>query len=151
MAATANRLARFARSMQDIPAANVALLNQLRQTGYKLGLVSNADAGEIHGWATSPIRMFFDSTVFSCNVGMMKPEPQIFHYCLGELQLQPQDCLFVGDGGADELKAARQLGFTTVMVAGIIRELWPDTIEPRAKDADFIIEEPAELWMDRKQ
>ncbi len=66
-------------------------------------------------------------------------------HCLRELGLTPQKCLFVGDGGSNELFAARSLGFTTVMVAGVIRELWADRIEIRAKDADFLIEEVVEL------
>jgi hypothetical protein len=39
----------------------------------------------------------------------------------------------------------RALGFTTVMVAGAMRELWPGQVETRAKDADYIIEDPIEM------
>jgi putative hydrolase of the HAD superfamily len=50
----------------------------------------------------------------------MKPDPRIFKEALRRLEVTPQDCVFVGDGGADELRAARELGFTTVMVTGYL-------------------------------
>jgi putative hydrolase of the HAD superfamily len=144
--AVANRMDRFAKALVNIPPPNLAMLARLGRKGIKLGLVSNADAGEIHAWSRSPLREHFQSVVISCEVGLVKPDPQIFLRCLDELGLPATECVYVGDGGADELRAARTLGFTTVMVAGVIRELWPDKIPQRAKDADFVIEEPAELW-----
>ena len=143
--AVSNRSNRFSRALTKIPPENILLLQSLRQHSIKLGLVSNADCGEIASWDSSPLAPFFDSTVFSCYVGYVKPEPEIFLRSLLELALRPQDCLFVGDGGSQELVAARSLGFTTVMVTGIMRELWPDKIESRGNDADFVVEFPIDL------
>jgi FMN phosphatase YigB (HAD superfamily) len=78
-------------------------------------------------------------------VGLAKPEPEIFEYCLNELRLKPADCIYVADGSFNELTAARSLGFTTVMVAGVIREIWPEKILGRAKEAHYMIEELVEL------
>jgi putative hydrolase of the HAD superfamily len=143
--AVQNRINRFGNALTNIPPHNVRLLSALRERGFKLGLVSNADAMETQGWEQSPLAGFFHSTVFSCEVGWVKPEPEIFLHSLRELGLQAHDCLFVGDGGSNELAAARALGFRTVMVAGVIRELWADKIASRARDADFLIEDPIEL------
>jgi putative hydrolase of the HAD superfamily len=143
--AVRNRQVRFAGALKAIPGGNVVLLAKLRARGTGLGLVSNADAMEIAAWKDSPLASFFDSTIFSCEVGWVKPEPEIFLCCLEALKLKPDQCLFVGDGGSDELRAARDLGFVTVMVAGVIRELWPDRIAARSKDADFVVEDPSGL------
>ena len=140
-----NRSQRFAKILKNIPADNLALLKALRNHALKLGLVSNADCGEIASWESSPLAPLFDSTVFSCRVGHVKPEPAIFLHCLDELQIHAEDSLFVGDGGALELKTARHLGFTTIMVTAIIQDLWPDKIEERARDADFVVEFPADI------
>jgi len=152
--AVSNRSNRFSKALSDIPKENILLLQSLRRHSVNLGLVSNADCGEVASWASSPLAILFDSTVFSCHVGCVKPEPEIFFHSLSELALRPQDCLFVGDGGSGELFAARSLGFHTVMVTGIIRELWPDIIQDRAMDADFVIEFPSELlpmkWIDEE-
>ncbi len=147
--AASNRARRFSDALRKIPADNLALLQALRRQSTKLGLVSNADCGEVASWASSPLAPLFDSTVFSCHVGHVKPEPEIFHYCLTELGLPASACLFVGDGGSQELKAARALGFTTIMVTGVIQELWPDKIESRARDADFVVEFPKDILPDK--
>jgi len=143
--AVENRARRFASALQNIPPENLALLRTLRNRSIKLGLVSNADCGEVESWSSSPLAPLFDSTVFSCHVGYVKPEPEIFLCCLSELGLHPEECLFVGDGGSQELMAARSLGFGTVMVQGIMRELWPQKLEERARAADFVVEFSSEL------
>lgn len=143
--ATENRLARFAQAVRQIPEQNLKALEALKARGKKLGLVSNADAMEIAAWNDSPLKDLFDSVVISCEVGHVKPEPEIFQRCLADLNLKAKDCLFVGDGGSNELAATAKLGFGTVLVTGVIRELWPDLIAPRMKDAHFMVEEPMEL------
>ena len=144
-AALPSRLERFAEALANIPPSNLELLAALRRQNRRLGLISNADVIDIHNWKNSPLAGCFDSTIFSCEVGLVKPEPEIFWHCLNEIGLKPTDCLYVGDGGSKELPAARSLGFTTVMVAGIVRERWPEQVASLAQDADFIIEDPIEL------
>src|SRR5262249_21120614 len=129
------RLERFRHSLQRIPAANVAALKQLRGAGLKLGLITNADAIEMMSWAQCPLAGLFDSEMISCYVGLAKPDPAIFRKCLEELGLAAADCLFVGDGGSNELVAARELGMKTVFISGIIEELWPERIPERRKIA----------------
>ena len=57
----------------------------------------------------------------------------------------PDECLFVGDGGSNELEGAHACGITTVMITGIVKKLWPDTIERKKIHADFVIENLSEL------
>ena len=78
-----------------------------------------------------------------------KPERQIYELSLHDLQVQPQDSVFIGDGGSGELEGAQAVGLTTVMMTGIIKDLWPDRIEPRKPYADFVIESLTELIQDR--
>lgn len=54
------------------------------------------------------------------------------------------EAVFVGDGGSNELQEARDAGMTAIMVVGLIRELWPDEIPSRRKQADFVIERLSE-------
>ena len=143
--ATDRRIERFATVLRHIPQENVEALRSLRRAGKKLALVSNADAMEVAGWNESPIVDMFDATLLSCEVGWAKPDPEIFDMCLERLGLPARECIFVGDGGSGELKAARACGMTTVMVAGVIREIWPDQIETRRQDADYAVESVAEL------
>ncbi|CAL1534333.1 unnamed protein product [Lymnaea stagnalis] len=60
-------------------------------------------------------RSLFDVVVESCRVGYQKPQPQIYQRCLQELQLQPEETVFLDDLGHN-LKAAQALGIGTIKV-----------------------------------
>jgi putative hydrolase of the HAD superfamily len=105
-----------------------------------LGLISNADVMEVATWSESPLAGLFDAEVFSCVAGCVKPEPEIFHQCLRQLRLTPGECLYVGDGGSDELTGAKNIGMPTVFVSGVIAEFWPDRIPQRLAICDYHIE-----------
>ena len=143
--ATRNRQRRFHKALTQIPDATGDALATLKAKGKKLGLVSNADAMEIAAWEESPVAGLFDCVAFSCDVGYAKPEPEIYQICLDKLGVGPNEAVFVGDGGSDELMGAKAIGLTTVMMAGVIREMWPERIEPRLPYADFVIDTLDEL------
>lgn len=88
---------------------------------------------------------YFDSVIFSCNAGYAKPDRKIYEISLEELNETPENSVFIGDGGSDELKGAKSLGITTVMIAGVIREILPESIAERKQHADFVIEYINEL------
>jgi putative hydrolase of the HAD superfamily len=108
--------------------------------GFRLGLVSNANPSELTSWRDCALCGLFDVEILSCEVGAVKPEPAIFQACLDRIGLRAEDCFYVGDGGSDELIAAKALGFATVFISGIIVELWPDRISERLAFADHHIE-----------
>jgi putative hydrolase of the HAD superfamily len=144
-AAAEIRVRRFQHALQRIPAANVEMLKRLRAAGLRLGLVSNADAMEVATWKDCPLAGLFDSEVFSCEVGLVKPEPAIYRKCLDELALRASECMFVGDGGSNELIGAKEVGLTTVFVSGVIAELWPERIPPRIEMSDHHIDWASQL------
>ena len=143
--ATRIRTLRFREALQRIPAGNLATLRALREHGFKLGLLSNADAMEVAAWAHSPLAGRFDVEIFSCEVGCVKPEPEIFHACLDRLRLRASECMFVGDGGSDELQGAKAVGLRTVFVSGVIEALFPERVPHRAAISDHHIRELPEL------
>jgi putative hydrolase of the HAD superfamily len=144
-AATENRIARFAAALHEIPDETWAVLKCLKRRGKRIGLISNADVMEVAAWDQSSIAPLFDSTVFSCVVGYVKPEREIYELSLRELNVLPAESVFVGDGGSNELEGAKNVGMTTIMITGIIKELWPDRIADRLRHADFSIERLSEL------
>jgi putative hydrolase of the HAD superfamily len=132
----AHRTERFRDCFRNIPDANVAVLQKLRSTGVKLALLSNADVMDMEAYRGSRLEGCFDIEVFSCDVGCVKPEPEIYRLCLERLGLAAADCIFVGDGGSNELDGAKAVGLRTVFVSGGIEDLWPERIEPRRAIAD---------------
>jgi putative hydrolase of the HAD superfamily len=137
--ATHRRIDRFRHALRDIPVENVQTLQTLRAAGVRLALVSNADVIEIAGWSESPLAELFDTQLFSCFVGCAKPDLEIYQRCLRELDLTAAECLFVGDGGSNELVGAREAGLTTVLMSGVVAELWPEKIPSRLPSADYHI------------
>jgi len=140
-----NRVKRFGAAVRDIPKENIEVLQQLKQNGKKLGLVSNADVMEVAEWDESPIADLFDVTLLSCRVGAAKPDRMIYEMCLQQLEVSPREAVFVGDGGSSELPGARAVGMKAIMVTDVIARLWPDKAEARKADADLVIEHLSEL------
>lgn len=143
--AVQHRSGRFEESLELMPATSVAAIKALKASGKKVALLSNADIMETKGWAKCPGAPFFDVVVFSCEVGYMKPDREIYQICLDKLGETPEDCVFVGDGGSNEFLGAKGLGLSTIMVTGIAKKLWPEKLPAIEKHADYIIESVSEL------
>lgn len=143
--ATDVRIRRFQDSLSRIPAENIETLATLRAAGFRLGLISNADVMEVAPWAECPLAGLFDVTVFSCQVGLVKPEPAIYARCIEALGVSPTGCVFVGDGGSNELLGAKQVGMTTVFMSGVMAQLWPDRVEERRAASDHHVERIPDL------
>jgi putative hydrolase of the HAD superfamily len=95
----------------------VETISRLKSKGYKTGLLSNCSSETIILWDETPFTGIFDITVFSCAVGLMKPDPRIYHLALEKLQVKPGECLYIADGMDGELKAAAAVGMTPVRIS----------------------------------
>lgn len=138
--AAENRIHRFHYALQHIEQPTLDMLQQLKDRGKVLGLISNGDVNEFTGWQTSPLRQYFRYAVFSCDVGYVKPEKEIYELCMKKLQVNQMDCLYIGDGGSDELRGAKACGMTTVLTTRVIKDLWPEKIDKRRSCADYEID-----------
>lgn len=85
-------------------------LQTLRARGFHLGLLSNATATTAFAISPLGLRHDLDLLVFSYEVGLVKPDPAIYHLALKRADSPPARCLFVGDGANGELDAAAKLG-----------------------------------------
>jgi putative hydrolase of the HAD superfamily len=141
------RTERFRQALTRIPQENIETLRAMRAAGLKLGLVSNADVMEATPWTDSPLATLFEAAVFSCEVGAVKPEAEIYRHCLERLALSADECLYVGDGGSNELVGAREVGFSTVFVSGVMAEFWAHLIPERLGVADHHVTTIPEILM----
>ena len=110
------RMARFNDTLLRTETRIVDALARLRLAGVRTALVSNAGFDEIDAWPRSPLAPHFDATVFSCEVGVAKPDRAIYEHALRRIGVAAQDAFFVGDGGSDEHRGARALGLRPVLV-----------------------------------
>lgn len=58
----------------------------------------------------------FDYIFNSADIGLLKPDPKFFKYVLKTLKTKPKKCLFI-DNNARNVKAAKNLGFNTILFA----------------------------------
>jgi putative hydrolase of the HAD superfamily len=97
--------------------ATVPTLLALRERGLPIGLVSDCTA--LMGRSILErldLLPHFNAVALSYEVGQAKPHPAIYRTALDRLGVPPSRCVFVGDGGSDELAGARALGMTTIRI-----------------------------------
>jgi putative hydrolase of the HAD superfamily len=98
-------------------------LSTLRAAGYRIGVVSNWTATLELTLAQVGLAEQFDIVACSAVVGAMKPDPRIFQYALGALDLEPPSALYVGDHYEVDVLGARNAGMEAVL---IVRNETPD-------------------------
>jgi putative hydrolase of the HAD superfamily len=101
----------------------IATLERLHDDGFRLGLITVCSGDVAELWESSAFAGRFDATVFSCEVGVLKPEPLIYEICCERLDVPAADCLFVGDGANYELPGAERVGMTAVQLRAPGEEL----------------------------
>ncbi|OGN99008.1 MAG: hypothetical protein A2Y89_00270 [Chloroflexi bacterium RBG_13_51_18] len=94
----------------------IKTLSRLKLDGLKIGLVSNCSAEPPLIWPHTSFAPFFDVTVFSSVAGIQKPNPKIYLMATEKLGVQPQDCLYTGDGDNHELTGAAGVGMHPILI-----------------------------------
>ncbi len=94
----------------------IEVLGGLKAAGYKTGLISDCTCEIPNVWDSTALAPFFDVTVFSCVAGIKKPDPRIYLIATDQLEVEPQDCLYIGDGSSRELSGALQVGMHPVII-----------------------------------
>ena len=83
-----------------------------REARFKTALLSNSWG--LSGYPRERFSDLFDVVVISGEVGMRKPQPEIFRFTAEKLGVDPSACVFVDDHPG-HLKAALAEGMTTVL------------------------------------
>jgi putative hydrolase of the HAD superfamily len=141
--AVEHRRRRIDHGLIGVEPAFLSALDRLRAAGIATALVSDAGFDDIEAWHQSPLASRLDVTVFSCEVGVRKPDPSIYRCALEQVGVDARHALFVGDGGSDEHRGARAVGMRAVFVTRLLRQWWPEVIENRRAHADFVFEDVA--------
>jgi len=86
-------------------------VRRAREGGAPTGLVSNSWVMDHY---TDELRELFDAVVISGEVGLHKPEPEIFQLAAERVGREPKDCVFVDDL-RENCAGAEALGMTAIL------------------------------------
>ena len=86
------------------------LLKELKNRGLKVGIITNTFNDERNMIRSSILMPYIDEALISYEQGLCKPDPALYEKMTRLLHVEPDECLFVGDGGSRELYAARDCG-----------------------------------------
>ena len=102
----------------------VEFLRELRDADIAVGLLSNEPLELTRRTRTREWISLFEPAMFSCEMGMIKPDPAIFELALERIRavmgedLRPEDVLFTDDTRRN-IEAARELGFAVHHFDGV--------------------------------
>jgi putative hydrolase of the HAD superfamily len=92
------------------------VLRELRRRRMPTALVSMCAPDTPPLWRASPLRGLVDVEVFSCEVGLRKPDGEIYRLTCERLGVAASACLYVGDGAYAELSGAAAVGMRAVLI-----------------------------------
>ena len=91
------------------------LVDEIQARGIRTAILTN-NVKEWGQWRDLLPLHFFESVVDSCQVGMRKPDPDIYVFVCNQLGLAPKDCLFLDDH-PDNIRGALAVGLDALLVS----------------------------------
>lgn len=94
-----------------------AVISEIKANGKGLYLLSNFNRRLRNDLHLAPSLLLFDGLVISGEIGMVKPNENIYRYLLDMYKLDPAECIFVDDR-ADNIEAGEKLGIKGYLFDG---------------------------------
>lgn len=91
-------------------------LTQLRDAGYRMSVITNADGRVREGFDRIGLSDRFEEIFDSQVVGYEKPDPRLFDYALASMQVSAAQSLYVGDLYYVDVWGANRAGMAAVHV-----------------------------------
>jgi len=90
------------------------IIENLKNQGYRLGLLSvHCKEWVEHCNKKFDYHKLFHSTLYSFEIGLLKPEKKVYQEILNKLGKSALECLFIDDS-ENNIKAAKELGINTI-------------------------------------
>lgn len=111
------------------------MLTAIKEMNIKVGLITNCYFEERDAIQNSVLFDYFDAVCMSCELGLSKPDAAIFQRCTQALEVAPDECLYVGDGGSFELESAQALGMHPIQAVWYLKD---GVNQPAKRKAEFV-------------
>lgn len=93
-----------------------AVLRNLKERGYRLGIIASQPLGSEQRLARFGLRDFFDVICASAEEGLDKPDPALYRRALTRAECAPEDAVMIGDRTDNDVAPAKSLGMQTVLI-----------------------------------
>ena len=90
----------------------IAAVRAAREAGVRTGLISNSWGTAIYD--PEALEGLFDVAIISGDVGMHKPQPEIYLLAAERLRVEPGSCVFVDDL-RENVRGAEEVGMTAIL------------------------------------
>ena len=106
------------RSWISVEPGSIDILHALHAGGTRLALLSNAgfDFGDAFRFA--PFSQYFEQVFVSAELGLLKPDPEIYRHVARELGIEPAEMVFV-DNKLANVEGAESIGVTGHHFTGV--------------------------------
>jgi epoxide hydrolase-like predicted phosphatase len=104
----------------------IELINELKNQGLRLSILSNVFPYQAEIIKENNGYALFDDVFLSCERGLKKPDLEFYELVTKEMNVRPQECLFVDDKEVNILPAEK-LGMKTVLAKNqeqIVEDVW---------------------------
>lgn len=108
--AALHRIEQFREVLREPRPEVRSLLAVLRTRGFRLGLISDCSGETPSIWRDLGWALPIQAAVFSWTERARKPDPRLYRRAAQLLHLDCAECLYVGDGGSQELNGAEAVG-----------------------------------------
>lgn len=116
----------FCKGVAESLAENRRWLETLHDT-YQLAVISN-NFGNTRGWCDEyGLSALFRSIIDSTVLGIAKPDVRIFEAALSELDVAPNQAVYVGDSYAADMVGGKNAGMWTAWLVGKENKTCPDS------------------------
>ena len=104
----------------------IDLIKKLKKQGFQLSILSNMFPYQAEIVRENNEDALFDNVFISCERGIKKPDLEFYELAIREMNVKPQECLFIDDK-EENLLPVEKLGMKTVLAKNpeqIVKDVW---------------------------
>ena len=95
---------------------SVTALQTLRERGLRVALISNLASPYKRAVVQLDLESYFDTILYSCDIGIAKPDPAIYCDALARLNVTPESTLMVGDSQRSDVDGPMAVGIRGFLI-----------------------------------
>jgi putative hydrolase of the HAD superfamily len=106
------------RSWISVEPGSIDILAELHAGGTRVALLSNAGFDFGDPFRRAPFAQYFEQVFVSAELGMIKPDPEIYRHVARELGIDPAEMVFI-DNKKVNVEGAESIGITGHVFTGV--------------------------------